>query len=473
MSVMTVRVHYIRVLLGGLIAVVAIHHGSAVAVASGYTFKAIVDNTGYSFATQGSSHRQLNESGEVTFQALNVEEFQHFVFKGSGGNLTPVAGPPTFFGLNSGYGNGAIANNGAVVFTASVTGPRNGIYVNNGGTTTPLITSLLDPNTDLPERLFYSASTSPSGLVAFLAARFDFPDQAPGEINNGYYLFTGQGLVTLAEDGGTYDSVGGVAPIVNDAGQVAFLMGEGAGNTILRYDNGSLTTVKTGFNGGHDIWMNSSGDVIYADVDEVNLYSGGVTTTVASTDDGFNSLMKPGNADAFINDVGDVAFWGSVTEFNGNPVVWQGIYTGPDIVEDRVVVYGDTVLGHVINGTEVLGLNNAGQILFSVEAQSPDTWRALVVATPVPDGDFQEDGDVDDFDLSLWDNNFGLATAALHTQGDADDDDDVDGRDFLIWQREYGTLAIASAAVPEPTGGALVTVAVFVAHRRRRPVSCF
>ena len=92
--------------------------------------------------------------------------------------------------------------------------------------------------------------------MPFSAARFDFPDQGPDEINVGYYLLTGQGLVTLAEDGGTYASAGGVAPVVNDAGQVAFLMSEstgtGSSNTILRYDNGSLTTITSDFHGGHD-----------------------------------------------------------------------------------------------------------------------------------------------------------------------------------------------------------------------------
>jgi hypothetical protein len=180
--------------------------------------------------------------------------------------------------------------------------------------------------------------------------------------------------------------------------------------------------------------------------------------------------MKSGNSDVFINDLGEVAFWGNVTSFNGQDVEWDGIYTGTDIIEHRVVRRGDTVLGHLVGGVEALGLNNAGQILFSVEAQSPDTWRALVLATPVPEGDFQEDNDVDDVDLSIWDNNFGLATSALHNQGDADDDDDVDGRDFLIWQRQYGTPMPAIAVVPEPGAAMLfvMSLGASMTLRRRR-----
>jgi hypothetical protein len=326
--------------------------------------------------------------------------------------------------------------------------------------------SEFDPNTELPERSSFAASVSPGGLVAFRGARQDFPGQGPNG-NNGYYLFSGGQIITLAEDG-PMTTIGQLAPVINDAGQVAFLTGvnTGMGNSfsIVRYDNGNLTTIKPAHAGGDQIWMNSSGDVIHADVNEVNVYQNGVTTNIASTDDGFSGLMKPGNSDVFINDLDEVAFWANVTSFNGQPVEWDGIYTGTDIIEDRVVRRGDAVLGHVVSGVEALGLNNAGQILFSVEAQSPDTWRALVLATPVPKADFQEDGDVDDVDLSLWDNNFGLAANALHMQGDADDDDDVDGADFLIWQREYGTPAVAASAVPEPGGAALFLATLLTAR---------
>jgi hypothetical protein len=473
MSFMPVPVRRLRALLGGLLALVAVFPGAGVAAASGYTFKQIAEQTpNVLFQTLGGGFRMLNDAGEVVY-AVRVD-VSNLIAKYSGGVTTTVAGPPGFFGLNQSQGNGAIADNGSIAFSALVSfdGNHNAVYLDNDGSKTPLMLSEFDPNTDLPERASFAASTSPGGLVAFHGTRYDFPGQGEGG-NNGYYMFSGGNIVTLFEDSPT-TGTGQNAPVINDAGQVAFLTsantGAGSGFSIVRYHNGSLTTVKSEFAGGHEIWMNSAGDVIYADVDEVSLYSSGVTTTIASTDDGFSGLMKPGNSDVFINDLDEVAFWGDVAEFNGQPVEWAGIYTGTDIVEDRVVRRGDTVLGHVVSGVEALGLNNAGQILFSVQAQSPDTWVALVLATPAPEGDFQEDGDVDDVDLALWDNNFGLATNALHMQGDADDDDDVDGRDFLIWQREYGTPAPAAAAVPEPGAAALtgISVGVALAISRRR-----
>ena len=117
------RAYVVRILSLTAIAAAGFVLGPGVVAASGYTFKQIVDNSGYSFTTLGASHRQLNDSGEVTFQALDSELFSNFVFKGSGGNLTTIAGPPTFFGLNSGYGNGAITDGGAVVFTGDVNEP--------------------------------------------------------------------------------------------------------------------------------------------------------------------------------------------------------------------------------------------------------------------------------------------------------------------------------------------------------------
>jgi hypothetical protein len=454
-----------------LLACVALSASVETARGADYTFKTIAEQgPNLTFNTLGSGFRQLNDAGEVAYQGSSF--VSHFIFKRSGAATITIAGPPTYFGINSGYGNGAVANNGSVVFSGNASdgegGNHNGIFVGSGGGASAAILSAFDPNTELPERIFHAASTSPSGLIAFLGSRHDFPDQGPDETNSGYYLLNGSMVVTLAEDGGTYTSAAGVAPVINNAGQVAFLMGEntgtGSSRTILRYDDGSLTTIKSDFFGGSEIWMNSSGDVVYADATHVSLYSGGVTTTIADTDDGFNSLMKPGNADVFINDVGDVAFFGDVDMFNGNPVTWEGIYTGPDVINDRVLVRGDGLLGHVVAGIELLGLNNAGQLLFSVDAQSPDTWRALVVATPIAAADFEEDGDVDRMDLDRWTTHF-PSTTAVHTQGDADNDGDADGADFLIWQRQLSVPV--TLAVPEPAAISVLLVGLFIATTRR------
>lgn len=83
--------------------------------------------------------------------------------------------------------------------------------------------------------------------------------------------------------------------------------------------------------------------------------------------------------------------------------------------------------------------------------------------------DFDEDGDVDDWDLKAWQMGYGATSAAEHYLGDADGDGDVDGRDFLTWQRQYGSgLLQAVSAVPEPGTLAGILLVTFGATLKRR-----
>lgn len=66
--------------------------------------------------------------------------------------------------------------------------------------------------------------------------------------------------------------------------------------------------------------------------------------------------------------------------------------------------------------------------------------------------DFDEDGDVDEADLTAWQNGYGIDVSAEHWDGDANGDGRVDGRDFLAWQQQYtGPLEPLAAihSVPE------------------------
>jgi hypothetical protein len=85
-------------------------------------------------------------------------------------------------------------------------------------------------------------------------------------------------------------------------------------------------------------------------------------------------------------------------------------------------------------------------------------------------GDFDQDGDVDAFDLIIWQNGFDgkNPTSTRYCDGNADLDDDVDVFDLLIWQAHFGTAAVTT--VPEPsTLGLLATTAfALLAFARRR-----
>jgi hypothetical protein len=70
-------------------------------------------------------------------------------------------------------------------------------------------------------------------------------------------------------------------------------------------------------------------------------------------------------------------------------------------------------------------------------------------------GDFDEDGDVDQADLTKWKNEFGT---------------NFDGNDFLAWQGNYGFGVPAtptSAAVPEPAACLLALIGLPMLRRRR------
>ncbi len=83
-------------------------------------------------------------------------------------------------------------------------------------------------------------------------------------------------------------------------------------------------------------------------------------------------------------------------------------------------------------------------------------------------GDADGDGDVDAFDLGIWQTQFGQTGDGL--SADFDNDGDVDAFDLGLWQTNFGT-GLDGAAVPEPSGAAallLLAAAGTRSWRRRR-----
>ena len=118
-----------------------------------------------------------------------------------------------------------------------------------------------------------------------------------------------------------------------------------------------------------------------------------------------------------------------------------------------------------------LSIPTSGQYMLEVRSASGMIADPLAyslawnVDVPVvfAEADFDEDGDVDDVDLGLWEAGYGLTGSAAHIDGDANGDMNVDGADFLKWQIQYtGSLnpLSSSAAVPEPASLALVASCV-------------
>ncbi len=163
-----------------------------------------------------------------------------------------------------------------------------------------------------------------------------------------------------------------------------------------------------------------------------------------STFQGFNAAPLAGTSVVEITRTGDqvkVDFVGSPLEHAGTsdaPVV--GVY-----VEFSFYRY------------------DAGPSFFGTE--SVDYVRLTAEPGTVP-GDFDLDGDVDAFDLGIWQSGFGRIGDALVTDGDADGDGDVDAFDLGIWQANFGTAV--GSAVPEPATLGLLTALAIALDRGRR-----
>ena len=117
-----------------------------------------------------------------------------------------------------------------------------------------------------------------------------------------------------------------------------------------------------------------------------------------------------------------------------------------------------------------LAINADGGLLADI-----DNFRAII---PVDlSADFDNDGDVDEDDLVIWEGAYGSTDA-----GDADDDGDTDGQDWLIWQQTNGNDATQSviafsssdlellglSTIPEPTACVLTLLAVLNVGMVRR-----
>ncbi|MCA9259402.1 MAG: autotransporter-associated beta strand repeat-containing protein, partial [Planctomycetales bacterium] len=101
---------------------------------------------------------------------------------------------------------------------------------------------------------------------------------------------------------------------------------------------------------------------------------------------------------------------------------------------------------------------------FSLQRSGSHLALSFVPAPTLLQADFDGDGDVDAFDLAIWENAYGT-----NSQGDADSDGDSDGQDFMAWQRQFGAPAQtpASVSVPEPSAALLAaSLALCIKGRR-------
>jgi hypothetical protein len=102
--------------------------------------------------------------------------------------------------------------------------------------------------------------------------------------------------------------------------------------------------------------------------------------------------------------------------------------------------------------------------------------RLTVVNKPIFAADFDDDGDVDMTDYSIWRSAYNL-----NQLGDANGDNQSNAADWVIWRDEFGSapgagaLLDVNAAVPEPNAIAFLAVVTLcsITQRRRRNITNF
>jgi hypothetical protein len=326
---------------------------------------ALIDGTFARFDTAPA----INDRGVVTF-AADLKTGERGIFTGAGGRITTIADTSGSFSSFPSFIFGArpsINDAGRVAFVATLDAGGVGVFVGNGGPTVPATDS-----SGPFEAFGISTGINNDGAVAF---------RALFEGGEGIFAASGDVVTTIADNGGPFDSLDSVS--INDAGTVAFkgfLDTGGAG--IFSGSGGQITPIADS-SGPFDPFLfsdpsiNSQGTVAF---------SGGpdsFTTGVFAGDGGALAVLVGANGplsffgQPSINDSGAVAF---EAFFDG-----RGIYLGPDPLADKVVAFGDPLLGSTVFDVRLSssGLNNSGQIAFYAELA--DGTQGIFRATPVPE----------------------------------------------------------------------------------------
>lgn len=215
-----------------------------------------------------------------------------------------------------------------------------------------------------------------------------------GELDNGDLdLWSGRGFAITthyldSEDrfGGSFNGVA-----LNDFGQIAFEGTQDGDNGVFRGRRGRFVTIADEPGAFFDPSINERGRVaLYQDhfVGDEQVFAvvtgrGGPLTTVADTTGPFSFF---GFRDPSIDNRGDVAFFAELDSNELPPP--QAIFTGPDVVDDRVIGSGDTLDGDTISSLTFCeeALNRSGQLAFTAFFEDPGMFElrtAVFQARPV------------------------------------------------------------------------------------------
>ncbi len=306
---------------------------------------------------------------------------------------------------------------------------------------------------DLPGEnfsLFEPPSINASGQIA-LSGTLAASVGVNSSNDRGVWLYTGTTGTMLAREGSAaVPEIAGAnfadfqSSLLNDAGNVAVIgsleIGPGG---VAAGDNQGIWFLE---GGGQLAARTGSGNVPgvasanFASFDKIALNTEGSLAIAATLESGVGGV-------AANNDTG---LWLIDSMGSGTLVAREG-----DLLAGRTIDTLDFVGNSAGTDGRATGLNDIGQLAFQATFTNGDSGLFLFSSFAA---DFDNDGDVDDADLAIWNTSY-----ATNSGADADSDGDSDGNDFLIWQQQFGNgvspLAV-SKSVPEPLSEGLLILGI-------------
>jgi hypothetical protein len=127
-----------------------------------------------------------------------------------------------------------------------------------------------------------------------------------------------------------------------------------------------------------------------------------------------------------------------------------------------------------------LGIDDDGEIYAMGFGRPRQAGRGVLVykvtdAFYIPEGDYDEDGTVDNEDLLVWKSQFGMTQVHKGYGADGNRDGLVDAADYVIWRKHLGETGLGAgqiSSLPEPSSlvmAALALVTIVGSMHRRRP----
>jgi hypothetical protein len=372
----------------------------------------------------------------------------------------------------------SINNAGSIVFPATLDDGTRGVFT--AGDDGQVVT-IVDSS---GEFLGFECSMNDDGIVAF-AASLDSGGSGIFKSVNGEV-----DTIVLAGNGQAYPSVG--SPVINSAGDVAFILNSGTGGSdlylsrqgiiakaadnvswpISMSDSGLIAFKKDVWDGG--VFVTDGGDPIAIEPEPASFPSINSHGAVAYTHYGVGNFgIYSRTIDSpriTIADRATFASIGPMLEINDRGTVVfeglprdrlaRGIFTGDDLPNETVIRNGDPLLGSTLRELYEPVINDRGQIAF--QYWLTNGVRGIALATPMPGADFNVDGIVDGTDFLSWQRTLGTT---VDPSVDPDGDGVITAADLAIWKEDFGSRAasVLASPVPEPVAGVLLVALALAA----------